>query len=125
MGDRRPAVRSWLFAGAFTAVLGVAAGGLHHTTGLFRGDLAAYRAAAVAAASGDGQLYQAVHHTTDGIALGLTYPPFAALLMQPLAVVAMPVAVAGWTAAGLVVLVAIIRLTLRWIGPPDEGRCGQ
>jgi len=118
VGDRRPAVRSWLLAGAFAAALGVAAGVLHHTTGLFWGDLATYRAGAVAAAGGDGQLYQAVHRTPDGIALGFTYPPFAALLMQPLAVVAMPVAVAGWTAASVVVLVAIIRLTLRWIGPP-------
>lgn len=124
--DAAAGTRRWssdqLVAGAVAVTAGVAAAVLHHRTGMFWGDLGAYRAGAVAAAVGDGGLYQAVHHTPDGIALGFTYPPFAALLLRPLAVVAMPGAVGVWTVASVLALFAVIRFTLRHADPPRARR---
>ncbi|WFE30493.1 glycosyltransferase 87 family protein [Solwaraspora sp. WMMD791] len=121
MADR-PLVRTWLPAAAIATGLAGAAAAVYQFTGRFWGDLGAYRAGAAAAATGDGNLYQASHLTPDGIALGFTYPPFAALLMQPLAVMSMPVAVATWTVASVVALVAVIGLVLRQVGTPDRHR---
>ncbi|WP_326553825.1 glycosyltransferase 87 family protein [Micromonospora sp. NBC_01813] len=111
-----------LLAGIVAVAAGAAAAALHHGTGMFWGDLGAYRAGAVAAGAGDGELYRAAHHTPDGIALGFTYPPFAAMLLRPLAAVAMPTAVGVWTAASVLALFAVVRCTLRYVDPPRARR---
>lgn len=94
------------------ALLAVAAALVHRGTGRFWGDLAAYRTGAAAAASGDGNLYQVSYRGGDGIELGFTYPPFAALLLRPLAAVPADVAVGVWTAVSAAALVAVVRLAL-------------
>lgn len=94
------------------ALLAVAAALVHRGTGRFWGDLAAYRIGAAAAASGDGNLYQVSYRGGDGIELGFTYPPFAALLLRPLAAVPAEVAVGLWTAVSVAALVAVVRLAL-------------
>ncbi|MEU7998150.1 glycosyltransferase 87 family protein [Micromonospora sp. NPDC049060] len=93
---------------------------VYRATGRFWGDLAAYRTGALAAAGGDGQLYDVAHRGADGIALGFTYPPFAALLLQPLAYVDTAVGVGLWTLASVVALSAVVRVALRaaGAGPP-------
>ncbi|WP_234361335.1 glycosyltransferase 87 family protein [Plantactinospora sp. BB1] len=118
---RRPAyprvglvVLPLLVAGAAVAV--------QQATGSFWGDLATYHSGASAAASADGALYQATHRGTDGIALGFTYPPFAALLFQPLVPLGVPVAVGLWTLASVLALLAALRVTLRAAGVPAERR---
>ncbi|MDG4766363.1 glycosyltransferase 87 family protein [Solwaraspora sp. WMMD406] len=103
---------------AVATAAGTLAAAVYQLTGLFWGDLATYRAGAEAAGLGDGHLYQAAYRGTDGIALGFTYPPFAALLLRPLAAVGMPVAIAGWTLLSVVALVAVIRLVVRETGVP-------
>ncbi|WP_018215516.1 glycosyltransferase 87 family protein [Salinispora vitiensis] len=94
------------------ALLAAAAALVHRSTGRFWGDLAAYRTGAAAVAAGDGNLYQVSYRGADGIELGFTYPPFAALLLRPLAAVPADVAVGLWTAASVAALVAVVRLTL-------------
>ncbi|WP_027660392.1 glycosyltransferase 87 family protein [Salinispora fenicalii] len=98
------------------ALLATAAALVHHSTGRFWGDLAAYRTGAAAAAAGDGNLYQVAYRGADGIELGFTYPPFAALLLRPLAAIPAEVAVGLWTAASVAALVAVVRLTLNATG---------
>ncbi|MEV6810994.1 glycosyltransferase 87 family protein [Micromonospora sp. NPDC051296] len=89
---------------------------VHRSTGRFWGDLAVYRAAAIAAAGGDGKLYDIAHRGVDGIVLGFTYPPFAALLLQPLAHVDASTAIGLWTLASVVALAAVVRASLRAAG---------
>jgi alpha-1,2-mannosyltransferase len=48
--------------------------------------------------------------------LPFTYPPFAAAMMIPLAVLPLQVAVAAWTAASLAALSAIVVVALREVG---------
>ncbi|MFB9849355.1 glycosyltransferase 87 family protein [Micromonospora andamanensis] len=117
----RPAVRRWLAPRRTALVLlplllAGAAAAVHRTTGMFWGDFAVYQAGAVAAARGDGQLYEVVHQGTDGIALGFTYPPFAALLLQPLAPVDPTVGVGLWLLASVVALSAVVAVALRAAG---------
>ncbi|MFV2018674.1 glycosyltransferase 87 family protein [Micromonospora sp. LOL_023] len=100
-----------LLATIVAVAAGAAAAALHHVTGMFWGDLGAYRAGAVAA--GAGELYQAVHHTPDGTALGFTYPPFAALLLRPFAVAGHLHIVAGIKLTPLI-FVGYLVLTGRW-----------
>ncbi|GAA3750142.1 hypothetical protein GCM10022225_38040 [Plantactinospora mayteni] len=121
---RRPRRQAYAKAGLVLLPLLVAAAALavHHSTGSFWGDLATYHAGASAAASGDGGLYQASHLGTDGISLGFTYPPFAALLFQPLVPVGMTVAVGVWTFASVLALLAVVWVTLRAAGVPPERR---
>ncbi len=89
---------------------------VHRSTGRFWGDLAVYRAAAVAAAGGDGRLYDVTHQGADGIVLGFTYPPFAALLLQPLAYVDVSTGIGIWSLASVVALAAVVRASLRAAG---------
>ncbi|GIG93395.1 glycosyltransferase 87 family protein [Plantactinospora endophytica] len=103
-------------------LVAAAALGGYQSTGSFWGDLATYHAGASAAASGDGSLYQASHQGTDGITLGFTYPPFAALLFQPLVPVGLTVAVGLWTFASVLALVVAVRVTLRAVGVPARRR---
>ncbi|MBQ1024018.1 glycosyltransferase 87 family protein [Micromonospora sp. C95] len=117
----RPGVRRWLAPRRTALVLlplllAGAAAAVHRTTGLFWGDFAVYQAGAVAAARGDGQLYEAAHRGTDGIVLGFTYPPFAAFLLQPLAHVDPTVGVGIWLLASVVALSAGVALALRAAG---------
>lgn len=93
----------------------VAAGAVavHRITGRYWGDLAVYRAGGSAAADGDGSLYQLTVRGADGIELGFTYPPFAALLFQPFAVVGPEVAIGIWTLGSMLALAAVLRLVLR------------
>lgn len=103
------------------ALLAVAAALVHRGTGRFWGDLAAYRTGAAAAAAGDGNLYQVSYRGADGIELGFTYPPFAALLLRPLTAVPAEVAVGLWTAASAAALVAVVGLILNTTGiKPDR-----
>ncbi|MEE6262376.1 glycosyltransferase 87 family protein [Plantactinospora sonchi] len=104
--------------------LSVAAGAavVHLVTGRFWGDLAVYRTGAAAAAAGDGGLYEVTFRGVDGVALGFTYPPFAALLFQPLRYVDLTVAVAVWTLASVLALLAAIGVTLRAAGVPARRR---
>ncbi|MDG4786950.1 glycosyltransferase 87 family protein [Micromonospora sp. WMMD1102] len=103
-------------------LVGAAAAAVHQGTGRFWGDLATYHAGVSAAASGDGGLYQASHRGTDGIALGFTYPPFAALLLRPLASLGMTAVVALWMVASVLALLAAVRVTLRAAGVAAEHR---
>ncbi|MEO3925637.1 glycosyltransferase 87 family protein [Micromonosporaceae bacterium B7E4] len=121
---RRPRRQAYPRAGLVLLPLLVTAAALavQQSTGSFWGDLATYHAGASAAASGDGGLYQASHRGTDGIALGFTYPPFAALLFQPLVPLGVPVAVGVWTFTSVLALLAAVRLTLRVTGVPPERR---
>ncbi|MEV2238341.1 glycosyltransferase 87 family protein [Micromonospora sp. NPDC049891] len=117
----RPGVRRWLAPRRTALVLlplllAGAAAAVHRTTGLFWGDFAVYQAGAAAAARGDGQLYEVAHRGTDGIVLGFTYPPFAALLLQPLAHVDPTVGVGIWLLASVVALSAVVGVTLRAAG---------
>ncbi|MBE1489801.1 glycosyltransferase 87 family protein [Plantactinospora soyae] len=99
----------------------VAAGAVavHRITGRYWGDLAVYRAGGSAAADGDGSLYQLTVRGADGIELGFTYPPFAALLFQPFAVVGPEVAIGIWTLGSMLALAAVLRLVLRATGVPQ------
>ncbi|MFI6761634.1 glycosyltransferase 87 family protein [Micromonospora sp. NPDC050417] len=93
----------------------VAAGAVvvHRVTGQFWWDLAAYRTGATAAATGDGNLYDAVVRGADGIELGFTYPPFAALLFQPLAHLGVDVGIGLWAFASVLALLAVIQVSWR------------
>ncbi|GAB3977920.1 glycosyltransferase 87 family protein [Plantactinospora veratri] len=121
---RRPHRQAYPRLGLLVLPLLVTAAALavQQATGSFWGDLATYRSGASAAASADGALYQAIHRGTDGIALGFTYPPFAALLFQPLVPVGVPVAVGFWTLASVLALLAAVWVTLRAAGVPAERR---
>lgn len=121
----RPRTRPRLvaFAPAALAVLiAAAAVAVHRGTGQFWWDLAAYRTGASAAAGGDGNLYDVAVRGTDGIELGFTYPPFAALLFQPLAYVGPDLAIAFWTFASVLALVAVVQVTLRSAAPTADRR---
>ncbi|WSN14823.1 glycosyltransferase 87 family protein [Micromonospora sp. NBC_01699] len=107
---------------ALAALIAAAAFAVHRATGQFWWDLAAYRTGALAAASADGNLYDAAVRGTDGIALGFTYPPFAALLFQPLAYVGPDLAIAVWTFASVLALVAVIQVTRRSAAPTADRR---
>ncbi|MEV6692127.1 glycosyltransferase 87 family protein [Micromonospora sp. NPDC051196] len=89
---------------------------VHRSTGRFWEDLAVYRTAAIAAAGGDGRLYDATHQGADGIVLGFTYPPFAALLLQPLAYVGATTGIGIWSMASVLALAAVVRASLRAAG---------
>ncbi|MEO3748352.1 glycosyltransferase 87 family protein [Plantactinospora sp. B5E13] len=110
--------------GVLALALSVAAAALvvHLVTGRFWGDLAVYRTGAAAAAAGHGGLYDVTFRGVDGVALGFTYPPFAALLFQPLRYVDLPVAVAVWTLGSVLALLATIAVTLRAAGVPARRR---
>ncbi|WP_254876865.1 glycosyltransferase 87 family protein [Verrucosispora sp. NA02020] len=119
--DSRPARRlATVLPAAALPLLAVlvaaAAVAVHHGTGRFWGDLAVYRAGAVAAAGGDGALYDVIHRGTDGIDLGFTYPPFAALLLQPLAYLDAATGIGLWTLATVAAVAAVVRVTLRAAG---------
>ncbi|WP_433532932.1 glycosyltransferase 87 family protein [Micromonospora sp. CA-263727] len=86
---------------------------VYRETGRFWGDLAVYRMGAVAAAGGDGKLYEVAYWGADGIALGFTYPPFAALLLQPLAYVDAATGIGIWSAASVAALSAVVWVALR------------
>lgn len=79
-------------------------------------DLAVYRFGGVAVL--DGTLYT---QGTPGSGLPFTYPPFAALLMVPVAWVPFALAVAAWTIASVFVLGLVVDRHLR-IGTADPGR---
>ncbi|MFG2060965.1 glycosyltransferase 87 family protein [Micromonospora sp. NPDC048871] len=101
-----------LLAGAVAAAAVV----VHRSTGRFWGDLAVYRTAAIAAAGGDGRLYDATHPGADGIVLGFTYPPFAALVLQPLAYLGAATGIGIWSAVTVLALAAVVRIALRAAG---------
>lgn len=116
--DSRPA-RSALTGAALVALAALVAVGavvVHRVTGRFWGDLAAYRTGASAAAAGDGDLYQVAFRGADGVELGFTYPPFAALLLQPLAHVGLDAAIGMWSLASVLALSAVVLVTLRAAG---------
>lgn len=103
------------------AVVTAAAVAIYQATGRFWIDLASYRASASAAAAGDGAVYQLVF--SDGEAeFGYVYPPFAALLFQPLPRVGMAAAVGVWTLGSMLALVAAIWVTLRAAGVGADRR---
>lgn len=72
-------------------------------------DLAVYRFGG-AAVLDDGRLYV---EGTPGTGLPFTYPPFAALVMAPVAAVPFPLAVAGWTFATVLALGWVVARFLR------------
>jgi alpha-1,2-mannosyltransferase len=74
-------------------------------------DLGVYRGAVQHWLIAGGDLYEFRYQGTE---YGFTYPPFAALVMSPLALTAWPVAVA----ASLVVNLCCLILLLRWFLPP-------
>ncbi len=74
-------------------------------------DLGVYRGAVRHWLIDGGDLYEFRYQDT---AYGFTYPPFAALVMSPLAAMSWPMAVA----AGLVVNIAAVVLLLRWFLTP-------
>ncbi|WP_230394140.1 glycosyltransferase 87 family protein [Plantactinospora alkalitolerans] len=100
-------------------LVAVGAVAVHRVTGRYWGDLAVYRAGGSAAEAGDGGLYQVAVRGADGIELGFTYPPFAALLFQPFAAVGPQVAIGIWTLGSMLALAAVLRLALRSTGVPD------
>ncbi len=53
--------------------------------------------------------------------LPFTYPPFAALLLVPLALLPAGVAAASWTAVSVAALAAVVVLVLREVGRPSPG----
>jgi alpha-1,2-mannosyltransferase len=53
--------------------------------------------------------------------LPFTYPPFAALVLVPLAWVPFWVAAACWTATSVAALAAVIAVALRWLDRPSPG----
>ncbi|MEV6636345.1 glycosyltransferase 87 family protein [Actinoplanes sp. NPDC051470] len=74
-------------------------------------DLGVYRGAVQAWLLHDGDLYR---YRYQGTEYGFTYPPFAAIVLAPLAWTSWPVAVA----AGLVVNTAMVGLLMRWYVMP-------
>jgi alpha-1,2-mannosyltransferase len=54
--------------------------------------------------------------------LPFTYPPFAAAMMLPLAVLPVHAAAAAWTAASVTALVAVVVVALREVGQDARGR---
>ncbi|MEJ3744248.1 glycosyltransferase 87 family protein [Actinomycetes bacterium KLBMP 9797] len=103
-----------------TAVV-VAAVAVRSATGRYWIDLAVYRTSAAVAGRGDGAVYELVFGD-NGAETGFTYPPFAALLLQPLAHVSMVVAVGAWTLASILALFAAVWVALRAAGVPAERR---
>lgn len=94
-------------------VLAVAVGAFLAIVPTFREffDLGVYRGAVRHWLVGGGELYEFRYRDTQ---YGFTYPPFAALVMSPLAVMSWPVAVV----AGLIVNAAAAVLLLRWFLRP-------
>lgn len=107
---------------ALAALVAAGAVAVHRVTGQFWWDLAAYRTGAAAAASGDGRLYDVAVRGADGIELGFTYPPFAALLFQPLGFAPTDVAIGLWAFASVLALLAVIRVTWRAVAPTADRR---
>ncbi|WP_246267144.1 glycosyltransferase 87 family protein [Nonomuraea typhae] len=116
---------SRVLAGAAAAVLVavvVAAVVLHAVTGRFWQDLAVLRAGAAIAGGGDGEVYRVAFTSGGGVEYGFTYPPFSALLLQPLAHLGMTAAVGLWTLASVLALLAAVWATLRAGGLPAGRR---
>jgi alpha-1,2-mannosyltransferase len=82
-------------------------------------DLRVYRSGAAALLHGGG-IYQEHVDATDPLRtpLNFTYPPFAALLFTPFALLGWPVVVAGLTLAGVAALAYTVRLVLRHLRLP-------
>lgn len=97
--------------------------GLITTTGVagMLGDLEIYRGAiAYALAGGDLYEYAYVHPTVHG--LGFTYPPFAALVLAPLALVDLLVAKVIWTVLTFAVILACVWVLVRGAARRPYGR---
>ncbi|BCB75379.1 hypothetical protein GCM10022251_78080 [Phytohabitans flavus] len=106
------------------ALVAVVAGAVavHLVTGEFWGDLDVLRSSAAIAAGGDGAVYRTVFSSGGGVEYGFTYPPFAALLLQPLAGTGMAIAIGWWTLASVLALLAAVWVTLRAAGVPADRR---
>jgi alpha-1,2-mannosyltransferase len=74
----------------------------------YRLDLDVYRLGSLAVLHG-GSLYHGLPPTTSGVALPFSYPPFAAILLSPLAMVPMTVASVSVTLAGIALTAVILR----------------
>ncbi|GAB2597214.1 membrane protein [Paractinoplanes abujensis] len=81
-------------------------------------DLGVYRGAVRYWLLDGGDLYDFLYNDTE---YGFTYPPFAALVLSPLALTSWPVAVAG----SIVVNTAAVVLLLRWFVAPVVRRHGR
>src|SRR5882757_5991405 len=90
---------------------------VHRITGGYWGDLGIYRYSAGLALHGQ-PLYGFVTPT------GLTfdYPPFAALVMVPLAFLSMDATIFGWAVVSLAALGTMIWLTLRHLDVANRAR---
>jgi alpha-1,2-mannosyltransferase len=90
---------------------------VHRITGAYWGDLGIYRYSAGLALHGQ-PLYGFVTST------GLTfdYPPFAALVMVPLAFLSMDATIFGWAVLSLAALGAVIWLTVRHLDLANRAR---
>ncbi|AHH98867.1 glycosyltransferase 87 family protein [Kutzneria albida] len=84
-------------------------------------DLDVYRIGARVLLSG-GDLYGHLPATESGVSLGFTYPPIAAALFVPLALVPMPVAGLLLTLATFGALAAVMRITLPALGIRFDNR---
>jgi alpha-1,2-mannosyltransferase len=80
--------------------------------GPYRIDLNVYRIGSVAWLHG-GDLYGALPPTSSGARLPFSYPPIAAVLLAPLALVPMPVAVTLLTTVTITLTALVLRLFLR------------
>ncbi len=117
---------AWLRAGgcAFVVAVVVLAAQIH---GL---DLSVYREGALAllGRAGDKELYDDALVRTDTRGLPFTYPPFAAILFVPLALIPEPIALAVLTALSCICLVGVAILVVRYLratrpaSPPGEWR---
>jgi alpha-1,2-mannosyltransferase len=115
--SRRPRRTPTLPSLALAALVAVAAVAVHRATGRYWGDLTVYRAGALAAIAGDGRVYGVVlHDVVQGMDMPFTYPPFAALLLAPLAWMGMDAAIAVWTFCTVLALAAVVWVTLGLLG---------
>jgi len=110
--DTPSSLRRIFVTGIFLAIL-VAAGAavIHAVTGRFWLDLGVYRNAGVAVVRGD-PLYEFTDFGERGNALAYVYPPFAALLFVPLALVGTNVMIFFWTLLSVLALAVAMWLVL-------------